>query len=541
MPLEFRRRIRLVVCAASFSSAAFFLAALGLPARATLPARAAYVIGSLDGTIARVDLDAGTVVQAVLVTSSIPNRIVATADFAFAFVAASSGNRVDVFDLTAESGIASVPLPPGSNPWDCEVVGTRVFVTALLGDRVYEINPWSAAVVDTIETGVAPEGMCVAAGKLYVANTGFDFGTFIYSPGTVTVVDLASNDVVATIPVGLNPQECIATSNGEVHVVCTGDFFLTAGAISIVDPATDTVVESIPVDGYPGGAATNSAGLVHLNVTTTGFASHIWTYDAASRLFVNDGGNPLLPTFDFLGNVRVSADDLVVVPDFTQDLLLVEDPLAPGTPAAHLVGDGPVDALLVERDGSVSLVLSGLRATNEKDGVRLEWRANVTSELTAFVVDRAEPGRDYTRVARDLDVAADASWFDRDVAGGRTYIYRVGGVDVRGDVTWLPSITIARRDERADDRLAVAAAPNPFRVAATIRLAAPAGAAARLEIVDIAGRRVLTRDLGAVGGSGVQWVWDGRDARGEAVAPGAYFIRVEAGGQRAAARLLRVR
>ena len=394
--------------------------------------------------------------------------------------------------------------------------------------------------VDSFPTGIAPEGMCVANGKLYVANTGFDFTNFSYGPGSVTVFDLASNAVVATIPVALNPQECLTTSDGFVHVVCTGDFFATMGAVSIIDPASDTVSSTLPIAGFPGNGATDTSGVVYLLVTTTAFTSEVWAYDAPSHLFVHDGSNPLLPTVDFLGNPRVGRGGLLYVPNFPLDVLLVEDPAAPGNPVPHLVGDGPVDLALVEREGPIAIVLSGLRATSLEEGIQLSWYANVESNLAGFVVDRAPGGASFERVASDLPVEREPKWLDRAVLPGHTYVYRVGGMDLRGEITWLPAVTIERAAARTDIAFA-RAYPNPFREQTTIRLHASPGVRAGIEIFDVTGRRIRSHDLGVAGSADVEWVWDGREESGLGVAPGAYHVRATIGSRILVERVLRVR
>jgi len=69
--------------------------------------------------------------------------------------------------------------------------------------------------------------------------------------------------------------------------------------------------------------------------------------------------------------------------------------------------------------------------------------------------------------------------------------------------------------------------PNPSRSSVNVRFAMAAPGHARLDVVDAQGRRVasvLDRDFGA-GES--QALWDGRDERGQHVATGVYFMRLE--------------
>lgn len=91
-------------------------------------------------------------------------------------------------------------------------------------------------------------------------------------------------------------------------------------------------------------------------------------------------------------------------------------------------------------------------------------------------------------------------------------------------------------------RLDLAAAPNPCVGSTSIRYALPQGAAVDLAVFDVAGRRVRTLVRGAVEPVGIRGsVWDGRDDRGHAVASGAYFLRLRAGGVQRSMRLVRLR
>jgi len=83
--------------------------------------------------------------------------------------------------------------------------------------------------------------------------------------------------------------------------------------------------------------------------------------------------------------------------------------------------------------------------------------------------------------------------------------------------------------------------PNPCGEAATIRFALPRDRDARLEILDLSGRRV--RDLGrSRPGAGTHYAqWDGRDGDGSAVEAGLYFVRLTTPGGARTARLMLVR
>jgi len=334
-------------------------------------------VGQNDSRIARVDLTTGTVTPSVADAGSFPNRIEVGPRGRLAAVANSGSDDVTLVQLRTGNVLGTVSLPPGCNPWGVEIVGRRVFVTGLLTDEVYEIDAVSMSVVRTVSVGRAPEGMAVSAGRLFVANTGFDFTDFTYDPGTVTVLDLEGLALLDTVPVSLNPQDCLRAPDGTIHVVCTGDFFQTFGAVDVLDPEHGTVLGSVPVPtGYPGGGAIDRNGGAFLNVTTTSFGSEVWSYDAGTLTLVRDGSDPLLPSFDFFGALAVVGDGRIAVPDFSADLLLVENPAAPGSPGVHLVGDGPIAVAVVDEPDnaeSPDAIARLLAAAGEGDARRVSF------------------------------------------------------------------------------------------------------------------------------------------------------------------------
>ncbi|MBZ0267081.1 right-handed parallel beta-helix repeat-containing protein [bacterium] len=87
--------------------------------------------------------------------------------------------------------------------------------------------------------------------------------------------------------------------------------------------------------------------------------------------------------------------------------------------------------------------------------------------------------------------------------------------------------------------LHLTAGPNPFFTGADLRFTLPPdGRGGRLAIHDVLGRRVRTFALGPGAGT-VRWA--GTDDGGRNVAPGVYFVRLEAAGAVATRRLVRLR
>jgi len=95
-----------------------------------------------------------------------------------------------------------------------------------------------------------------AAPFAYVTNS-FD--------GSVSVVDVATNSVVATLGVGRNPYGVVVNADGTRVYVAN----LSARSVSVIDAVSRTVVATIAVGDMPYGVALNRAG-TRLYVTNSG-------------------------------------------------------------------------------------------------------------------------------------------------------------------------------------------------------------------------------------------------------------------------------
>jgi hypothetical protein len=125
-------------------------------------------------------------------------------------------------------------------------------------------------------------------------------------------------------------------------------------------------------------------------------------------------------------------------------------------------------------------------------------------------------------VAMDLDARDHPSfaWTVKDTVDGvpqprRVLMGRVGYLVAVDDVPVPVAILEAR--------------PNPFNPSLTITGAVPAGAAARLAVHDLAGRRVRSLALDVDSGNRFTARWDGRDAAGRALPSGVYVLRLGTG------------
>lgn len=96
-------------------------------------------------------------------------------------------------------------------------------------------------------------------------------------------------------------------------------------------------------------------------------------------------------------------------------------------------------------------------------------------------------------------------------------------------------------EPREDPALRIAALrPNPWRGSVAVEFTLPAAQSARLQVVDVFGRRVATLARGPHRAGRHEVRWDGRDRSGQAAPPGVYFFRLDAGNQSTSLRATRI-
>ncbi len=89
--------------------------------------------------------------------------------------------------------------------------------------------------------------------------------------------------------------------------------------------------------------------------------------------------------------------------------------------------------------------------------------------------------------------------------------------------------------------LRLAISPNPAAGPSRLAWTLPAAGRARLEVLDLSGRRVATLHDGELPAGAHARAWDGRDDAGRRAPPGVYLARLVTPGAVATARLVRVR
>jgi YVTN family beta-propeller protein len=183
----------------------------------------------------------------------------------------SAANSVTVIDTETNTVTATIPV--GLIPVGVAVTpnGRKVYITnsGFNENTVSVIATATNKVIATIPVGREPGGVAVTPNgrKVYVANA---------LDNTVSVIDAATNMVIGSpIPVGLAPDGVAVTpsrrQNGEENrtderedrakaasKVYVANF--DANTVSVIDTATNTVIATIPVGTSPRGVAVTPDG-----------------------------------------------------------------------------------------------------------------------------------------------------------------------------------------------------------------------------------------------------------------------------------------
>jgi YVTN family beta-propeller protein len=140
--------------------------------------------------------------------------------------------------------------------WDYIAVGpdnNRLYVSH--GTQVNILNQTTGDSVGIIENTTGVHGIAFDKSQ----NKGFTSNGRI---NTVTVFDLKTNQVLAQIPAGQNPDAIMYEPFSKKIITCNG----RSNSLSIIDPVTNKLLDSVAVGGKPETAVSNDAGKLFVNI-----------------------------------------------------------------------------------------------------------------------------------------------------------------------------------------------------------------------------------------------------------------------------------
>jgi hypothetical protein len=190
---------------------------------------------------------------------------------------------------------------------------------------------------------------------------------------------------------------------------------------------------------------------------------------------------------------------------------------------------GAGGTLLWPLDGVVPVMASVVSAEARGGVAHLEWHV---ASATHARIERSDDGVAWsTRATLDADGQGRIRFDDADVRPAHRYGWRLA-IPAEGGVTRVGEAWL---DMPSRESFALRGTyPNPSSHALSIAFSLPGAAAARLEVMDISGRRVWSRDVGALGAGP-------HEVPLPELRAGVYLVRLTQGSRSATTRFERVK
>lgn len=413
----------------------------------------------------------------------------------------------------------------------------------------------------------------------------------------VSIVDLASLEVVAILEIGDRVQDAAITPDSKWAVICG----FNSNSVKIVDLETNTIVANVPTgtrasvvsltpDGnyaYVGNVSSNTVSVVELDgassqeiaeipcgiigvvwaacgvtsdvrvspdgahcLVAASFDDRIKVIDTASNTIVAD-----LAVGDFPIQIAFNADgSRAIVSNYFADTfsILDVDGASSYVVGTWSSGDGP---LRVTYDSVTDQFAIGLYSdkavkTIDPQTGQITGTFSYASSGSVLDLDYADDGSRLVltaagtttpcRLHRDAeqnDLSGSAVYFNYNNAAD-VAIAAVPGPDYGIIVSWSPQ-GVSEHEAGVYGLPGLSVSPNPGAGCFTFHVILPAASSVKLEIYDLQGR-LVSRVVESSFCQGLHSVdWNGTDEAGVSLPPGVYAARLNAGG-RTISRLMTV-
>jgi len=324
-----------------------------------------YITNQRDNTISVISSLTNKVISTIQLKDSSPTGIAVSPDGKEIFVVNLNSNSVSVIDAASENVIYTYAV--GGYPVGVTVSpdGSDVFVTNS-SDNISVINLMKNNVT-TINATKGPYDVCTSSdgSLLYVTNLGSN---------TVSVINLSTLNVIATIPVGTAPQGIAITPDGSTLYVTNS----TSGNVSVISTATNRVTATINVGSAP----------IGVSVTSDGRFVYVANQSSNSVSVINTSSNNVSATIP-VGSLPESLGNFITpgseCPGIPAKFTITVDPaaLAPAIIAGNATGN------IIACQGSASaapdisqFIVSG---RNLSEGIAITAPVNFEVSLNATV------------------------------------------------------------------------------------------------------------------------------------------------------------
>ena len=156
-----------------------------------------------------------------------------------------TSGSVSVFNTTTNSVVATVPVSFAAGNVTVTSDNALAYVSGT-GSTIAVIDTSTNTVKSTFSIPVPSGGTNGNFGPFLIPNRSFAYvGQAVagVTPGTVTAIDIPSNQIVATILVGTDPNGMAFTPDGRYGYVAN----VGSNNVSVIDTSSNTVIATVPV------------------------------------------------------------------------------------------------------------------------------------------------------------------------------------------------------------------------------------------------------------------------------------------------------
>ncbi len=279
------------------------------------------------------------------------------------YLANNGTNIVTVINTAGDVNTVIANVTVGTNPSSIAINEStnRVYVTNYGSNTVSVIDTDTNNVIDTITTvGIAPSSVAVheSSNTIYVTNSSSS-----NSLGIVSIINYDGNDytTIANVTVGTNPSSIAIENSTRAFVANSGD-----NTVSVINTATNTVIATIPTETTPVALSINNAtkklyvansgsGSVSIidmdtylniaNVTTGSGASDIVVNPSTDRIYVANSGAGTVSIIDGLIGSTTEDEVIDTITGFSNNVGITLNPTIPNPvrdPSTDVLVDGVI-------------------------------------------------------------------------------------------------------------------------------------------------------------------------------------------------------
>ncbi len=203
----------------------------------------AYIANSGSGTVSVINVVTNTLATTITMPSD-PYCICTSPDGSKVYVGCDNGTTsetsIAVINTSTNTVTSSMPLKSYGNPLGMIISPDGVMLYVLNSEfgTVTVVNTATNAIIAVISVGTSPHGIAISpdGSKVYVSNQFTD---------NLSVINTATNTVVANVTIGSSPDIAISP-NGTIYAS-----ILSPNSVSVINPITYAVIAQIPVSSDP--------------------------------------------------------------------------------------------------------------------------------------------------------------------------------------------------------------------------------------------------------------------------------------------------